>query len=181
MNQETVLERLERFEGCVPYMYRCTGGAVTAGIGHALPTAGDAISLPWEIAGRRASTAEITADFAKISESPLGLPAAHYEPLTTCRLPEACLPGLAVADIARFEGYLEKRFPQWSSFPEPAQEGLFDMAFNLGMAGLRKFPRFLAAVEAGNWQIAADECRRLGIAPERNQEIAGLFRQAIRT
>jgi GH24 family phage-related lysozyme (muramidase) len=181
LNQQTVLERLQRFEGCVPYMYRCTGGAVTAGIGHALATAGDAASLPWEIAGRLASAAEITVDFGNVSGASMGLPAGRYEPLTGCRLPDAYLLGLAGADTVRFEGYLQKEFPQWSSFPEPVQEGLFDMAFNLGVAGLQKFPRFLAAVEAGDWETAADECHRLGISEERNGEIAGLFRQAIRT
>jgi GH24 family phage-related lysozyme (muramidase) len=178
MNRQTVLERLERFEGCVPYMYRCSGGAVTAGVGHALATAGDAAALSWELSGRSASAAEIAADFAKVSVAPSGLVAVRYEPLTVCRLPETYLVGLASTDIGRFEGYLRKYFPQWSSFPEPAQEGLFDMAFNLGMGGLQKFPRFLAGVEAGDWKTAANECDRLGISEERNQEIAGLFQQA---
>jgi GH24 family phage-related lysozyme (muramidase) len=180
MNQETVLNRLLGFEGCVPYMYRCSGGAVTAGVGHVLPTAGDATALPWELSGRPASAAEIAADFGKVSASPIGLPAVSYEPLTGCRLPQVYLVDLADADITRFEGYLQKEFPQWSSFPEPAQEGLFDMAFNLGIGGLQKFPRFLAAVQAGDWGSAANECHRLGISEERNQEIAGLFRQAIK-
>jgi GH24 family phage-related lysozyme (muramidase) len=178
MNQQTVLERLKSFEGCVPYMYRCTGGAVTAGVGHALPTAADAAGLHWEISGHPASPAKIAEDFGSVAAAPKGLPATHYEPLTGCRLAEDYLATLAVEDIKRFEGDLEETFPQWASYPEPVQEGLFDLAFNLGIAGLHKFPRFLAAVEAREWENAASECHRLGVSDARNQEIAALFHQA---
>jgi GH24 family phage-related lysozyme (muramidase) len=178
MNQQIVLERLKHFEGLVPYMYRCTGGDVTTGIGHALFTSADAAALAWEISGRPASPDEIAGDFEKVAAAPKGLVAASYEALTACRLPDASLTSLATADIERFEAALSKTFPQWSSFPEPAQEALFDMAFNLGIAGLHKFPKLLAAVDSGDWETAAAECRRLGVSEARNQETAALFRQA---
>jgi GH24 family phage-related lysozyme (muramidase) len=162
----------------VPYMYRCTGGDVTAGVGHALATAADAGGLDWEISGRPASAAEIAGDFEKVAAAPLGLIATHYEPLTGCRLSDDSLTNLATADIERFEAALTKTFPQWASYPEPAQEGVFDMAFNLGIAGLHKFPKFLSAVGSRNWEIAAAECHRQGVSEVRNQEVAALFRQA---
>lgn len=37
------------------------------------------------------------------------------------------------------------------------QNVLFAMAFQMGVAGLLKFERMLAAVQAGHWQIASDE------------------------
>jgi GH24 family phage-related lysozyme (muramidase) len=178
MNQQIVLERLKSFEGFVPYMYRCTGGAVTAGIGHALLTSADAAGLGWEISGRPASPEEIAGDFEKVAAATKGLPAAQYEPLSAGRLPDASVTSLAVADIERFEAALMKTFPQWSSYPEPAQEALFDMAFNLGIAGLHKFPKLLAAVDSRNWEIAAAECQRQGISEARNQQTAALFHQA---
>jgi GH24 family phage-related lysozyme (muramidase) len=178
MNQQIVFERLKSFEGCVPYMYRCTGGAVTVGVGHALPSVAEAATLRWQISGRPASPAQIAEDFSKVAAAPKGLPAAHYESLTGCRLPEDYLPTLTTSDIERFERDLTMTFPEWPSYPESAQEGLFDMAFNLGIAGLHKFPRFLAAVESKNWDDAADDCHRLGVSEARNQEIASLFRQA---
>ncbi|HEY7392294.1 MAG TPA: hypothetical protein VH640_27495, partial [Bryobacteraceae bacterium] len=88
------------------------------------------------------------------------------------------LVSLATADIERFQEALTKTFPQWSTFPEPAQEALFDMAFNLGIAGLHKFPKLLAGVNSQNWEIAAAECQRQGISEARNQETASLFRRA---
>jgi lysozyme len=85
---------------------------------------------------------------------------------------------LLAADIASFEGQLAAELPNWNSYPEPAQEALFDMAFNLGLNGLKKFPSMLAAVDAGEWETAAAECHRRGINEDRNQQTAALFRQA---
>jgi hypothetical protein len=52
MNRDRVLARLERFEGSVPHMYLCTGGEVTAGVGHAMGTSAQALKLDWQIDGR---------------------------------------------------------------------------------------------------------------------------------
>src|ERR1035437_9519766 len=55
MDASLVIPRLESFEGRVPYMYRCTGGKVTIGIGHAIETPADALNLPCSIDGRPAT------------------------------------------------------------------------------------------------------------------------------
>ena len=179
MNQERVLTRLTTFEGSAPYMYRCTGGEVTAGIGHALINSFEAVKLNWRVGGRAAVPMEVTGDFDKVTAAPEGLLAPHYESLTACRLAAEDIARLANEDIARFQSALIAAFPAWPSFPEPVQEALFDMAFNLGMAGLGKFVKLLAAVEARNWETAALECHRQGVSDARNQEIASLFRQAL--
>jgi GH24 family phage-related lysozyme (muramidase) len=181
MNRDRVLARLERFEGSVPYMYRCTGGEVTAGVGHAIASSAAALELDWQIDSREASPAEIAADFAKIAAAPKGMAATLYESLSQCRLNNDYLQRLANEDIAAFEAGLTQAFARWPSFPEPAQEALFDMAFNLGIGGLRKFVKLLAAVEAGDWETAALESYRHGISEARNQETAALFRQALDT
>lgn len=178
MNRDSVLSRLETFESALPYMYRCTGGEVTAGVGHAILNSAEALKLDWQVAGRPASAAEVTADFAKVAAAAKGMLAARYEPLTQCRLSADSITKVALADIASFESALIRAIPALESFPEPAQEALFDMAFNLGMAGLRKFPKLLAAAQAGDWVTAAAECHRLGISEARNQATAALFRQA---
>jgi GH24 family phage-related lysozyme (muramidase) len=179
MDEERVLARLQSFEGSTVFMYRCTGGEVTTGVGHAMPSAADAIKLNWQINGRAASSAEVTTDFGKVAAAALGMLAADYEPLTQCRLNAGDVASMATADIAAFEAELRKTFPAWDSYPEPAQEAIFDMAFNLGVPGLRsKFPKFMAAVQARNWQTAAAESERRGIADARNREIAALLRQA---
>ena len=178
MNRQQVLDRLRGFEGCVSYLYRCTGGEVTIGIGHALADAAAAAQLAWVIAERPALPGEVQADYAKVAAAPKGMLAAKYAPLTQCRLDQDTINQLADADIAYFESRLAARFPGWNTFPEPAQQALFDMAFNLGTAGLSKFPKMLAAVNAGDWETAAAECERQGISKQRNQATAALFLQA---
>jgi len=173
MEVRSVVARLERFEGRTKYMYRCTGGEVTIGIGHAIASAADAARLTWTTGADAAQ-----ADFGRVAASDKGKPAPSYQPLSTCRMSDEAIDTLASADVACFTGQLEVSFPNWHRYPAPAQEALFDMAYNLGVGGLQKFHSLLAAVDAGQWETAARECHRMGIGEARNEETAALFRQA---
>jgi GH24 family phage-related lysozyme (muramidase) len=159
-------------------MYLCTGGKVTIGIGHAIETPALALTLRWSIDGRPATGAEIQADYARVAAAQKGLVATSYAPLTQCRMAASDIDALVAADVASFETSLAAALPNWNTYPEPAQEALFDMAFNLGIGGLKKFHQLLAAVDAGQWAVAAAECHRQGIGEARNQQTADLFRQA---
>jgi GH24 family phage-related lysozyme (muramidase) len=81
-------------------------------------------------------------------------------------------------DIDAIEKNLSARLPAWHSYPEPGQQALFDMSYNLGGGGFLKFHKLLAACASGDWETAATECPRRGIADARNQETSALFRQA---
>jgi GH24 family phage-related lysozyme (muramidase) len=175
MNCASAAERLKKFEGSTSYMYRCTGGEVTIGVGHAIFDAAHAIQLPW--IGAPASTL-IAADFARVAAADKGLLAVRYESLTQCRLSAEAVGALLLADIEAFEKNLNAHLPAWQVYPEPVQQALFDMAYNLGVGGLLKFHRLLAACASGNWETAATECRRACIGDGRNQETAALFEQA---
>ncbi len=175
MNYAAVASRLKTFEGTTDYMYRCTGGEVTVGTGHAIADAAHAAALPW-ISPPGAEP--VAAGFARVASAPKGLPAVQYRNLTQSRLAQASIDALLQADIASFEQALLERVPGFAGFPEPAQEALLDMSYNLGIGGLLKFPKLLAACEAGQWADAATECHRAGVAEARNQETADLFRQA---
>jgi GH24 family phage-related lysozyme (muramidase) len=178
MDLTIVIPRLQRFEGCEPHMYLCTGGKVTVGIGHAIETPAEAVPLPWTINGRPAADTEIQTDYASIAAARMDLAAPAYAPLTQCRMAPADINVLVAADVARFEAKLAAALPNWSTYPEPVQEALFDMGFNLGVDGLLKFPSLLAAVNAGQWAEAAAQCHRRGIGDTRNQQTAALFLQA---
>ena len=178
MDASLVIPRLESFEGRVPYMYRCTGGKVTIGIGHAIETPADALNLPCSIDGRPATGAEIQAGYANVAAAQIGLIAQAYAPLTRARMADADIDALIAADVASFETSLAAALPNWNTYPAPAQAALFDMAFNLGLGGLRKFPHLLAAVDAGQWDVAAAQCHRQGISEVRNRQTADLFLQA---
>jgi lysozyme len=76
---------------------------------------------------------------------------------------------------------LDKGFPWWCDMPEPAQRGLANMCFQLGLPRLKKFKKTLAYLEAGNFGEAAVECldsRWAKQTPERAQRISRLFRDA---
>ena len=178
MNAANVIPRVESFEGRVPYMYRCTGGDVTVGVGHALLRAVDAVALSWSIAGRPATAEEVAADWGKVAAAATGRVASAYQGLTQSRISDDAIDALLASDVVSFTAQLVRALPNWNRYPEPAQEALFDMAFNLGLGGLKKFPHMLAAVDAGDWDAAAAQCHRQGIGEARNQQTANLFLQA---
>ena len=157
----------------MPYLYRCSGGAVTVGVGHAVASADECCQLAWTAP---AAPAEIRAAFAKVAAAPEGQTAAAYARLTSIRMAASAIDDLLANDVVLFEAALGKALPRWNTYPEPAQQALFDMAYNLGIAGLRKFRKLLAGVDAGRWEDAAAQCHRAGIAEARNAETAALFR-----
>lgn len=60
-------------------------------------------------------------------------------------------------DIARVRAELEAALPFFPSLSRNRQYALVNMAFNLGLAGLLKFKKMLAAVAVGNY-VLASEC-----------------------
>jgi len=179
METAPILARLERYEGRVPHMYVCTGGRVTIGIGHAIATPEDAAGLSWTIEGRAAREAEIRADYARLSQAPKGLAASGYATLSRIRMTNAAIDELAKGDVARFATEVAASLPNWNKYPACVQTALFDMAFNLGIAGLMKFHRLLAACDCGDWEAAARQSHRVGIGESRDLETASLFRKAL--
>ena len=53
------------------------------------------------------------------------------------------------------EASLDSRFPWWRQLDPVRQRVMLNMLFNLGGAALAGFPRFLEAMEAGNFEEAA--------------------------
>ena len=117
-------------------------------------------------------------DYSQVASAEKGLPAGRYQKLTTVRLSPDSVDQLLASDIAGYSNEITSRLPQWATWPEPAQEAVFDMAYNLGVAGFLKYKKLLAAANKGDWFTAAMESHRNGIGDERNAEIAALFRQA---
>jgi GH24 family phage-related lysozyme (muramidase) len=178
MDSETVIPRIESFEGRVPHLYLCTGGDVTIGIGHAILNAANAATLSFSLDGRAATADEITADWGRVSAAEKGKVALAYQALTQCRMSDDDINALIASDLQSFTAQLAQALPNWGNYPEPAQEALFDMGFNLGIHGLLKFKNMLAAVDAGKWNDAAAHCHRLGIGDARNRQTANLFLRA---
>jgi lysozyme len=51
------------------------------------------------------------------------------------------------------------KLPWFPALDGVRQGVILNMIFNMGFAGLEKFPRFLQAVAQGEWETAADEMR----------------------
>jgi len=64
---------------------------------------------------------------------------------------------LLTGDLMRCEDDCLHAFPWFADLSEPRQHVMLNMCFNLGLAGLKKFAKFLTAVELGNYDTAADE------------------------
>lgn len=82
-------------------------------------------------------------------------------------------------DIRKVLGALDRALPWWRSLPEGRMRALANMCFNLGLPRLLGFKKMLKALEAHDWERAADEAldskwaRQVGA---RSDRIADLLR-----
>lgn len=83
-------------------------------------------------------------------------------------------------DIIRVMKQLDEMIPMWREQSPTRQLVLLDMAFNLGVFGLSKFQNTLAHIEAGEYDLAADEMLRSRWAEQVGARATNLA-QAMRT
>jgi GH24 family phage-related lysozyme (muramidase) len=168
-------KELVRWEGNKPFMYLCSAGYVTTGIGNKLGSAREAMALPWQhkTSGLPATPTEIRAAFERVagmrSEFRGGDPnatnpfaARHYAKATELVLPPGVANQLAIDRLTKdFLPGLRALFPGFDGYPQPAQRALVDMAYTLGVTGLRKkFPRLVEACRNGDFAEAARQSHR---------------------
>jgi GH24 family phage-related lysozyme (muramidase) len=169
------------WEGTLPHMYLDTAGLVTVGVGHMIPDSEAARGLNFVVRadGSAATPDQIAAEHVRISQQQKGLVAQRYLPFTTLDMPDSAIQDLLSADIAYVEAGVRSKFTGYDDYPEPAQDALLDMAFNLGVDGLAgHFPRLRAAAEVRDWATCAAQCHRAGISEERNEKTQALFESA---
>lgn len=169
-------------EGCITHMYLDTAGKVTIGVGNMLPTAEAATEHPFvrEDSGEPATIAEVTDEFNLLNQQEKGRLAENYKQYTKLILTDQYIDELLDGRIEEFEQQLKRDFTNFDNYPEPAQQGLVDMAFNLGNKGLiDKFPTFTKAAREEDWSACQQECRRRGISDTRNDEVKTLFGECI--
>ena len=61
------------------------------------------------------------------------------------------------SDVAIYISEAKKVFPNLETLPSEAQEVIVNMTFNMGAPRLSKFKKFIAGVNAGDWNTAAVE------------------------
>ena len=84
-------------------------------------------------------------------------------------------------DIDKVVAELDRNIPWWILLPEDVKRGLTNMAFQLGITGLLKFKKMLAALKARDYHHAAEEAKNSLWAeqtPARAHRIAKLFRES---
>jgi hypothetical protein len=162
-------------EGLTTWMYLDTADkpVVTSGVGHAIFTLEDCLALPWN-----QPEAVVRKDYVTISAKPKGYKASWYAQFTTSRLAESFVREQEQRDTDREVKILRGQFPRYKQYPEPVQEALADMAFQLGGSFPKHWPQLSQAVRNEDWARAALCCHRKGASDERNRETAQLFLKA---
>jgi len=89
--------------------------------------------------------------------NPQSLP--KHQLLTMCRegISEVSSKALVLAHLAVVQSELTAHIWFWGKLSEERQGVLYNMTYNLGIQGLLKFKRMLAAMEAGNYTSAEGE------------------------
>ena len=58
-------------------------------------------------------------------------------------------------DVARAVAGLDHVLPWWRTLDDVRQDVMAQLSFNMGMAALSEFKNTLAAIKAGNWNLAS--------------------------
>jgi GH24 family phage-related lysozyme (muramidase) len=174
------IRRLGEFEGKIPHLYRDagTGGHVTVGVGHLVPSAIHAEQLKWE--GGMGAPGVAAREYDAVMSAQPGMIASAYAGLTTLRLSDEAIDELLAQDVKVKEPELLNAVPDVMGFPAPARQALMDFAFNVGASRLaapapRGWPSMMSAIRAKDWEKAAAESHRNGIQAERNMYAAHLL------
>jgi lysozyme len=103
-----------------------------------------------------------------------------YGHLLEAGIPAEVANMLFQVDLADAVHAARQLFSCYDSLSRPRQLVLISMAFNLGKDGLSKWPRFISAVHASQWDEAADELLDSKAAreqaPARYQQLAKMMR-----
>jgi GH24 family phage-related lysozyme (muramidase) len=162
----------KHYEGEVPYMYLDTRGLVTVGIGNLIDPVASARALPFQFKarnklgrqpGQRATQAEIEAEWNHLKNNPqrsVLMQHGHQRCAseTNLELSAAHLRALFQSKTSRNETYLRGVYPAFAHWPADAQLAVMSMAWALGPAFHKKWPKFHAACMKGNFDDAANNC-----------------------
>jgi hypothetical protein len=111
----------------------------------------------------------------QIAEQEANHAASYYQSFTPLRLSGSTIDQLTEKHIDSFYTELKTIYSEFDSFPADIKLALFDLIFNLGMTNLRKkWPKLNGCIAAKDWN-AAENCRRRGIADERNEYVKALL------
>lgn len=82
-------------------------------------------------------------------------------------------------DINGCEASLDLHWPWWRQLDTVRQRVMLNMIFNMGSGTLGTFPKFLAAMQAGNWMTAGAEMMNSAWAHEVGQRAVRLHQMVL--
>lgn len=152
-----------RFEGLTDWMYLDILGLVTIGVGNLIDPLSTAFAFDYvRTDGSPASHADVSAAWTLVkSRTDLKLRGGGaFKYLTTVRATRASIDRVFYAKLDANEAVVRRDYlPSFDALPSEAQTVIMSMAWAAGAHIFALFPKFLAAVRAGDWSTAADECR----------------------
>lgn len=182
---DQIQEDMKTHEALITHLYLDSVNKVTVGIGNMLPTLSAAQALGFVVRtdDKAATREQIKADWDAVNaEAGKNWRAKRFVSVTKLDLPEdICWSLLKKRIDDEFIPGLKKIFPDWTLLPTPVKRALLDMAYNLGLTGLKKFKTLITHVKKQDWVKAAKRCKRKGIPTERNEWTEARFEEASAT
>lgn len=185
-----IRNKLYQYEGKFNHLYLDTKGKVTVGVGHLIPNRNAIATVTLyktqnNLLTQPASLIEKQAEYDKISKLPWGqrYSATSFKPHTSLVMKDTDIDLLLDKHIVNFHkelGNIYKKANGYTSdfdqMHQNLQLVLFDMIFNLGANKIvSSFPKFNAALKAGDWKKAASESNRPDVSPARNLYVKQLL------
>jgi GH24 family phage-related lysozyme (muramidase) len=150
---EMFVEDLKVSEGLILYMYLCTKGKVTIGIGNMMPTVEDAKRLPFvnTSSGEAATDAEVANAYAAVSQMAWGMKSTKYKLSPSLEITEDFAFELAIARLKKeFLPQIRNKFPDFDRYPKSARRFMVDMAYN-GGAGFFAKRGMVVPIKQRDW------------------------------
>ena len=130
---------------------------------------------------------EVLEDFHRIKETRAGKEGAEYfSDIATVALHAQSVRALLDADIKVSMGEILRnvgRFPNYLTYPLPAQIAIFDRVFNRGLTNIIATSSFLDAIRSRNWKAAVQAANHSRVADKnsnRQAKVRDLFLNAAR-
>lgn len=158
-------------EGLELFMYLDGPGNITVGRGHMLYSpihAAQAFGVDVSVVQPQWDALKVAAPNKRASD---------YGPLTTLRLTPVQEQDIFATDISTHIFRCRALIGLFDQFPGPVQVAAVDIDYNT-KGGIHTFPRFITAVERGDWATAAFESNRPQL-PARSAAVKALIEEVI--
>lgn len=185
--QQIVADKLPDFEGRIawPYLDTHKPPIVTVGIGCAIESLAEFVSLPFTISGIPATPDQITAAWYELLKMPGGMTAVHYQYDGCLILTDQGIETLIGRRLATFTIQLHTMFTDFANYPIGPKAGLLELIYGLGMGkdasvgatGLYAYHMLRAAVARSDWATAAKESKVNASDPAYDKRNAWVYDQ----